>query len=66
MRDIFFPAKNLGSLRGQMANLLQEKVRLVRSAAMFVFRGSPKILQQVTSAYERRRRAAARRREEMT
>ena len=49
------------ALRNRLATLLGERMNLVRSAARFVFRGSPEIVREVTSAYERRRRAAARR-----
>ena len=48
-------------LRDQMASMLQQKMRLVRGAARFVFRGQPQIARQASSAYERRRRAASRR-----
>ena len=48
-------------LRNQLANLLKGRMRLVRSAARFVFRDHPEIVREVTSAYERKRRAAARR-----
>lgn len=48
--------------RNQLVNLLNERVRLIRSAARWVFRKHPKIVRQATSAYERRKRAEARRR----
>lgn len=54
-------ARDAKLLRDQLANLLSDKVRLVRSAARFVFRNQPEISRLATSAYERRRRAEARR-----
>ena len=54
-------AREAKLLRDQLSCLLSEKIRLVRSAARFVFRKHPDIARQATSAYERRRRAEARR-----
>lgn len=54
------------ALRNRLATLLNQRMNLVRSAARFVFRGSPEIVRESTSAYERRRRAAARRTPEKT
>lgn len=48
-------------LRDRLARLLQERVRLVRGAANFVFADHPEVRKEATSAYERRRRAANRR-----
>lgn len=50
-------------LRDQMASLLQDKMRLIRAAARFVFRAQPKIARQAGSAYSRRRRNIQRLRE---
>lgn len=47
--------------RNQLLHLLTGKVRLIRKTAAHVFRHSPEIVREVSSAYERRRRAAARR-----
>ncbi|MFO0592019.1 MAG: hypothetical protein U0441_31015 [Polyangiaceae bacterium] len=52
---------NALALRNRVANLLHARMSTVRSAARFVFRGTPDIVREVTSAYQRRRRAAARR-----
>ncbi len=49
------------ALRNRLATLLSDRMSLVRSAARFVFRGSPDIIREATSAFERRRRAATRR-----
>lgn len=54
-------AKNAKYLRDQLSSLLQQKIRLVRAAARFVYRDHPEIYREVTSTYERRRRAAAKR-----
>lgn len=48
-------------LRNRVVSLLWDRMSLVRSAARFVFRTSPEIAREATSAYERRRRAANRR-----
>ena len=49
------------ALRNKVLTLLLSRMALVRSAARFVFRATPEIVREVTSAYERKRRAAARR-----
>ena len=54
-------SRNAVRLRNQLATLLQDRVRNVRSAARFVFRNQPEIARMASSAYERRRRAALRR-----
>jgi hypothetical protein len=56
-----FPSQAAKLLRDRMANLLQDKISFVRSAARFVFRSDPDIIKEVTSSYERRKRAASRR-----
>ena len=48
-------------LRNRLAALLAGRVASIRSAARFVFRGSPDIVREATSVYERRRAVAARR-----
>jgi len=50
-------------LRNRLVNLLQQRVRLVRAAARWVFRDFPAVARQASSAYERRRRAEARRKQ---
>lgn len=47
--------------RNQLARLLVARVRLVRSAARYVFRHDPAIAREAASSFERRRRAEARR-----
>ena len=47
-------------LRKQLTHLLMERVRLVRTAARFVFRNHPAVVREITSRYERRRRARSR------
>ena len=49
------------ALRNKVLNLLLSRVTLVRAAARFVFRGTPEVVREVTSTYERKRRAASRR-----
>ncbi len=49
------------SLRNRLITLLQDRVRLVRRAAQYVFRNFPDISRRFTSAFERRQRAARRR-----
>lgn len=48
--------------RDQLITVLDRKMKLVRSAARFVFRRKPALLQKSASTYIRRRRAEARRR----
>jgi hypothetical protein len=48
-------------LRARLASMLAQRMGLVRSAAQFVFRRSPNVVREVTSAYQRRRRAERRR-----
>ncbi|MFO0591657.1 MAG: hypothetical protein U0441_29190 [Polyangiaceae bacterium] len=55
------PTAKALAVRNQIANLLYARMNIVRAAARFVFRGSPEIIREATSAYDRRRRAAARR-----
>jgi hypothetical protein len=45
------------ALRNRLATLLDQRERLVRSAAQLVYRNRPALVRQVTSAYERRRKA---------
>jgi hypothetical protein len=54
-------AKEAKLLRDRLAQLLADRVRLVRSGAKFVFRDHLEIARQFGSAYERRRRAAQKR-----
>jgi len=54
-------ARDAKLLRDRLAQLLADKVRLVRSGAKFVFRDHPEIARGFASAYERRRRAAQKR-----
>ncbi len=54
-------ARQALALRNRLANLLYDRISVVRGAARFVFRNQPDIVREVTSAYERRRRAASRR-----
>lgn len=49
------------ALRNRLATLLAARMAAVRAAARFVFRGSPDIVREATSPYERRRAVAARR-----
>ena len=51
-------------LRNRVCRLLQAKMRLVRSAASFVFQDHPEVRREATSAYLRRQRAATRRRKQ--
>jgi len=44
-------------LRNKLAHMLQQRLRLVRSAARFVFRHHPDLIKEATSSYERRRRS---------
>lgn len=55
------PTTKAALVRNQIANLLHARMGTLRSAARFVFRESPDIIREATSAYDRRRRAAARR-----
>ena len=54
-------ARQLKETRDRLAGLLQIKIRLVRSAARFVFRDYPDVQRDFASAYGRHRRAAAKR-----
>lgn len=56
------PGAALG-LRNRLVTLLTERMTTIRDAARFVFRGSPPIVREATSPYERRRRNASRRAE---
>ena len=47
--------------RNQLLHLMMDRVGAIRKTAAHVFRRTPDIVREVTSAYERRRRAAARR-----
>jgi hypothetical protein len=47
-------------LRRQLTHLLMERVRLVRTAARFVFRNHRGIVREITSSYERKRRSRSR------
>ncbi|MCP4197273.1 MAG: hypothetical protein GY762_08995 [Proteobacteria bacterium] len=47
-------------LRRQLTHLLMERVRLVRTAARFVFRNHRSIVREITSSYERKRRFRSR------
>lgn len=47
-------------LKNKMITLLSDRMAAIRGAARFVFRGSPAIVREATSPYERRRRSAAR------
>ncbi len=49
-------------LRRQLTHLVMERVRLVRTAARFVFRNHRPIVREITSSYERKRRARSRER----
>jgi len=44
-------------VRNRVATLLVDRMGLVRSAALFVFRNQPDIAREAGSAFERRRRA---------
>jgi hypothetical protein len=59
-------ARDARDLRDRLIALLYERMREVRAAARFVFRGEPEIVREATSGYERRRRAAKRRRGDAT
>ncbi len=48
--------------RDRIVAVLDQKVKLVRAAARFAFRGTPQLAREAGSAYGRRARAAARRR----
>jgi hypothetical protein len=48
--------------RDQLVTLLWTRVKLIRSAAQYVFRGHPEIARRATSAYLRRQRALQRHR----
>lgn len=54
-------AKAALARRNQVLQVLDARVKKVRAAARFVFRGHPAIVREFTSAYERRRRTDARR-----
>ena len=56
-------AREAFAQRNQLVSLLQQRVRLVRAAARWVFRDHPAIARVASSAYERRQRAEARRRQ---
>jgi chorismate mutase len=53
-------------LRRQLTHLLMERVRLVRTAARFIFRNHRSIVLEITSNYERKRRFRSRERAEVT
>jgi len=53
-------ARRALALQNRLGTLLGNKMSTVRAAARFVFRSSPEIVREVTSAYERRRRASSR------
>ncbi len=46
---------------GRRSQVLQQKIRLVRGAANFVFADHPETRKEATSAFERRKRGASRR-----
>jgi hypothetical protein len=52
--------KQLLGQRNRFVTLLQEKVRIARRAARFVFRNHPEVARLFGSAYERKRRARTR------
>lgn len=54
-------ARAAKDLRDRLLTLMDVRVRAVRAAARYVFRGHPELVRDVGSSHERRRRAAARR-----
>jgi hypothetical protein len=53
------------ALRNRLGALLLRKMRAVRRAARFLFRGHPDLIREFTSTYERSRRMAASRRHKL-